>query len=87
MKINILLWDMMDLTFVFFLLMLLFLLAELLFPVLIPISLAGGFFSTGIFHLLELTPLWLMLIFIFATVLTFQLGRVLSERSEMIDDQ
>jgi membrane protein implicated in regulation of membrane protease activity len=77
----------MDLTLVFFLLMLLFLLTELLFPVLIPISLAGGFFSTGIFYILELNTLWLILIFIFATVLTFQLGKVLSERSETMDEK
>ncbi len=77
----------MDLTLVFFLLMLLFLLTELLFPVLVPISLAGGFFSTGIFNIMELNTLWLILIFIFASVLTFQLGRVLSEQSETIDEQ
>lgn len=71
----------MDITLVFFLLMLLFLLMELLFPIMIPISLAGGFFSTGIFHILELNWFWLVLIFILTSLVTFQVGKILSERS------
>lgn len=76
----------MDLTLVFFLLMLLFLLTELLFPFLIPISLAGGCFSTGVFHALELNWFWLIVIFIISTALTFQLGKILSKQTESLDE-
>lgn len=76
----------MDLTLVFFLLMLLFLLTELLFPILIPISMAGGCFCTGIFHMMDLNWFWLILVFVISTALTFQLGKMLSNQTETLDE-
>jgi membrane protein implicated in regulation of membrane protease activity len=85
MKLYVFLCLIMDTALVFFLLMLFFLLAELLFPVMIPISLAGGCFSSGMLHILEVDWFWLVIVFMISSVLTYQIGKLLSKHSETDD--